>query len=63
MPLSKIKSKDEDLYPLVEFFTPQGKEIVLLLRDEFRVEDNEGKLLARRVQVGPLFLITPLLGD
>ncbi|KAJ3480472.1 hypothetical protein NLI96_g8332 [Meripilus lineatus] len=55
VPLSKIKSKDEDLYPLVEFFTPQGKEIVLLLRDEFRVEDNEGKLLARRVQV-PLVL-------
>ena len=54
-PLSKGKAKDEELYPLVEFFTPQGKEVVLLLREEFRVEDNEGKLLARRVQVSVLF--------
>ena len=51
----KSKMKDEELYPLVEFRTPQGKEIVLILREEFRVEDNEGKLLARRVQV-PLVL-------
>ncbi|THG95259.1 hypothetical protein EW026_g6358 [Hermanssonia centrifuga] len=47
----KGKAKDEELFPLVEFRTPQGKEIVLLARDEFRSEDNEGKLLARRVQV------------
>lgn len=58
----KAKAKDEELYPLVEFRTPQGKEVVLVVRDEFRYEDNEGKLLARRVQVqffGPqkLFLI------
>lgn len=51
----KSKLKDEELYPLVEFLTPSGKEIVLILRDEFRVEDNEGKLLARRMQV-PLVL-------
>jgi ATP-dependent DNA helicase PIF1 len=47
----KAKAKDEELLPLVEFSTPQGKEVVLLARDEFRSEDNEGKLLARRVQV------------
>ncbi|THH29339.1 hypothetical protein EUX98_g4847 [Antrodiella citrinella] len=53
---SKGKSaKDEELFPLVEFFTHQGKEIVLVVREEFRVEDNEGKPLARRVQV-PLVL-------
>lgn len=44
-------AKDEERYPLVEFRTAQGTEIVLVVRDEFRVEDNEGKLLARRVQV------------
>ncbi|KAH9856877.1 hypothetical protein C2E23DRAFT_809694 [Lenzites betulinus] len=48
---AKGKAKDEERYPLVEFRTPQGTEIVLVVRDEFRVEDNEGKLLARRVQV------------
>ena len=47
----KGKVKDDELYPLVEFTTPQGKEIVLVARDEFRSEDSEGKLLARRVQV------------
>ncbi|GBE89851.1 ATP-dependent DNA helicase PIF1 [Sparassis crispa] len=47
--------KDDELYPLVEFRTSQVVEIVLLIREEFRVEDNEGKLLARRVQV-PLVL-------
>lgn len=45
------KAKEEELFPLVEFFTHQGKEIVLVVREEFRVEDNEGKPLARRVQV------------
>ncbi len=45
------KAKDEERYPLVEFRTAQGTEVVLVVRDEFRVEDNEGKLLARRVQV------------
>lgn len=47
-------AKDEELFPLVEFFTHQGKEIVLVVREEFRVEDNEGKALARRVQVSIL---------
>ena len=48
---AKGKLKDDELYPLVEFRTQQGTEVVLVVRDEFRVEDNEGKLLARRVQV------------
>jgi ATP-dependent DNA helicase PIF1 len=43
------------LYPLVEFGTPNGSEVVLLLRDEFRVEDADGAVLARRMQV-PLVL-------
>jgi ATP-dependent DNA helicase PIF1 len=38
-------------FPLVEFRTTQGKETVLVGRDEFRVEDNEGNVIARRVQV------------
>ena len=48
-------ARDEELYPLVEFRTPAGTEVVLVVRDEFRVEDNEGRLLARRVQL-PLVL-------
>ena len=51
----KGKARDEELYPLVEFRTQQGTEVVLVVRDEFRVEDNEGRLLARRVQL-PLVL-------
>jgi len=46
---------DADLFPLVEFPTPMGREVALVTRDEFRVEDNEGNVLARRVQV-PLIL-------
>ncbi len=42
---------DEALYPLVEFHTHQGTEIILVVQDEFRIEDNEGQLLARRIQV------------
>lgn len=42
----------EELFPLVEFPTPEGgREAVLVMRDEFRVEDFEGKVLARRMQV------------
>ena len=47
--------KDQERYPLVEFRTHAGNEAVLVVRDEFRVEDNEGKVLARRVQL-PLVL-------
>lgn len=55
-PKSKAKT-DETLYPLVTFPTMDGAstESLLLLPDEFRVEDNEGNLLARRMQV-PLVL-------
>lgn len=38
-------------FPLVEFRTPFGKEVVLVGRDEFKVEDNDGNIAARRVQV------------
>lgn len=49
---SKGKCSDNgELFPLVRFPTPQGTEVVLLTREEFRIEDNEGKLLARRMQV------------
>ena len=54
----KPKSKsapDGELFPLVEFPTPMGRETALVTRDEFRVEDNEGNILARRVQVGTSF--------
>jgi ATP-dependent DNA helicase PIF1 len=39
-------------FPLVEFWTPSGKEVVLVGRDEFKAEDNDGTVAARRVQVG-----------
>ncbi|TFY81866.1 hypothetical protein EWM64_g2151 [Hericium alpestre] len=45
----------DEKYPLVEFLTGDGKVTVLVTRDEFRVEDNEGNVLARRVQVRFLF--------
>lgn len=48
----KTKEKlSDELYPLVEFSTQQGRVTGLVTRDEFRVEDNEGNVLARRVQV------------
>ena len=47
---------DGELFPLVEFLTPLGRETVLVTRDEFRVEDNEGNVLARRVQASGDFL-------
>ena len=50
-PLAKGRVKDEELYSLVEFRTKQGTETMLVIRDEFRVEDNRGKLLTRCVQV------------
>lgn len=51
LPKDEDEDKGVDLFPLVEFRTFQGKETVLVDRDEFRAEDSEGKLLARRVQV------------
>jgi hypothetical protein len=53
----KGKSTDStgELFPLVRFPMSQGSETVLLMREEFRIEDNEGKMLARRMQI-PLIL-------
>ena len=50
-PLAKGRVKDEELYPLVEFPTRQDTKTLLVIRDEFRVEDNGRKLLERCVQV------------
>ena len=51
-PKSKSGSQDStEKFPLVEFRTPLGKEVVLVGRDEFKVEDNDGTVAARRVQV------------
>jgi ATP-dependent DNA helicase PIF1 len=47
---------DAELFPLVEFPTPMGRETALVTRDEFRVEDNEGNVLARRVQASNFLL-------
>lgn len=57
-PNVKAKVKETiELFPLVKFPTPQGTETVLLTREEFRIEDSEGKLLARRMQVcSPCYL-------
>jgi hypothetical protein len=58
MEAEKPKSAaDVELFPLVEFLTPLGRETVLVTRDEFRVEDNEGNVLARRVQASGDFLL------
>lgn len=44
--------KIDEKFPLVEFPTTDGsKEAVLVMREEFKVEDAEGKILARRMQV------------
>jgi ATP-dependent DNA helicase PIF1 len=51
---------DAELFPLVEFLTPMGREMALVTRDEFRVEDNEGNILARRVQVSFFFSLPTL---
>lgn len=54
----------KELFPLVEFSTFKGKETKLVKSEEFRVEDGEGNLLARRIQVSqPFFLITLPLGE
>lgn len=59
-PVKKVvpPPKEEELFPLVLFqyngVSSEGElqtEAVLLRRDEFTVEDAEGKVLARRVQV------------
>lgn len=55
----KSAAADGELFPLVEFLTPIGRETVLVTRDEFRVEDNEGNVLARRVQASAISFIPP----
>lgn len=51
-PKSKSTPPDSaERFPLVEFRTPLGKEVVLVGRDEFKVEENDGTVAARRVQV------------
>ncbi|KAN0111673.1 P-loop containing nucleoside triphosphate hydrolase protein [Russula decolorans] len=64
MEVEKPKSAaaaDVELFPLVEFLTPIGRETVLVTRDEFRVEDNEGNVLARRVQACAISFIPPVV--
>ena len=56
---SSAAAADVERFPLVEFLTPLGRETVLVTRDEFRVEDNEGNVLARRVQASAKFLYSP----
>lgn len=48
------QKKDEtlkELFPIVEFATFKGKETKMVTSEEFRAEDGDGNLLARRVQV------------
>jgi len=53
----KSGSRDStEKFPLVEFRTPLGKEVVLVGRDEFKVEENDGTVAARRVQVSVTFI-------
>jgi len=50
----RLKSESggsSEVFPLVEFRTPSGKEAVLVGRSEFKVEDNDGTVVAKRVQV------------
>jgi ATP-dependent DNA helicase PIF1 len=66
METEKLKSTaaaDVELFPLVEFLTPLGRETVLVTRDEFRVEDNEGNVLARRVQASAISFISPVVSS
>ena len=47
----KLKSApDAELFPLVEFPTPMGRETALVPRDEFRVEDNSGNVLVQKTR-------------
>ena len=58
---SAATAADAELFPLVDFMTPMGRERVLVTRDEFRVEDNEGTILARRVQASTYLSLHVLL--
>lgn len=52
---SDVGGGQKELFPLVEFSTFKGKETKLVKSEEFRVEDGEGNLLARRIQVSQPF--------
>lgn len=50
-PKLKAPSREStEKFPLVEFRSPLGKEVVLVGRSEFKVEDNDGTVAARHVQ-------------
>jgi len=53
----KKPAVDAELFPLVEFLMPMGRETALVTQDEFHIEDNEGIVLARRVQAGIPFIL------
>ena len=57
-PKSSSPSDSPEKFPLVEFRTPLGKEVVLVGRDEFKVEENDGVVAARRVQVSTTTVCT-----
>lgn len=50
-PKKRGSRENTEKFPLVEFWTPLGKEAVLVGRNEFKVEDNDGTVSATRVQV------------
>lgn len=50
----------KEVFPLVEFSTFKGKETKLVTSEEFRVEDGEGNLLARRIQVSSATQMCPI---
>jgi ATP-dependent DNA helicase PIF1 len=54
-PNPKSGRESTEKFPLVEFWTPLGREATLVARTEFKVEDNDGTVAARRVQVSPAF--------
>ena len=40
-----------EMYPIVEFSTPAGKRRMIVAREEFQLEGEDGKVLAHRTQV------------
>lgn len=53
------KHTSNEVFPLVRFPTVQGSETLLLMREEFRSEDSDGKLIARRMQVCLIIYLFP----
>jgi ATP-dependent DNA helicase PIF1 len=62
-PKSRSPPDNLEKFPLVEFRTPLGKEVVLVGRDEFKVEENDGAVAARRVQVSTMPVCTFEIAD